>query len=113
MKTHAPSHAPLIIAQIIIQMGTNKIVQLFNTSPDELTGNILKGVKDQLEKFKEDLKPQQAAKWLTREETKEMLSVSYVTLHSWSKKGILHSYKIGNKIRYKHSEVESALVKVN
>lgn len=46
---------------------------------------------------------------LTRDETAKILGVSTVTLHYWTKKGILTAYKIGNQVRYKENEVLQAL----
>ena len=42
---------------------------------------------------------------LTRQEVADLLKVSLVTVWSWTGKGILKSYRIGNKIRYKKSEI--------
>lgn len=52
------------------------------------------------------------SKLLTRTQTAEMLGVSIVTLWSWTKKGIVPGYRIGNQIRYKRTEIELALKKV-
>ena len=48
-------------------------------------------------------------KYLTRQETAKLLKISLVTLRDWSVKGILQSYKIGGRIRYKKSEIDEAL----
>ena len=50
---------------------------------------------------------------LTREETAKLLSVSLVTLWDWTRKDIIPAYRIGNKIRYKKSEVLNALQQSN
>lgn len=50
---------------------------------------------------------------LTRKEVSELLSISLVTLHTWSKNGTLKAYRIGNKVRYKESEVMEALQEIN
>ncbi|WP_299160099.1 helix-turn-helix domain-containing protein [uncultured Eudoraea sp.] len=49
---------------------------------------------------------------LTREETAEYLKISLSTLWHWSKKGILPSYGIGNRVYYKRIEIEEALIKL-
>ena len=46
---------------------------------------------------------------ITRYELCKMLHITMVTASEWSKKGILKTYKIGNRIFYKRSEVENAL----
>ena len=50
---------------------------------------------------------------LTRKEVCTMLQVSLVTVHNWTKQGILNPYRIGNKLRFKESEVLEALQSVN
>ena len=47
--------------------------------------------------------------YLTRNQTSKLLQISLVTLRDWSVKGILQSYKIGGRIRYKKSELDEAL----
>lgn len=51
----------------------------------------------------------QSDKLITREQTAKLLSVSLVTIHNWTKSGILKAYRIGNKIRFKEVEVLQAL----
>ena len=57
--------------------------------------------------------PQPKEKLLTRKETAEYLGISLVTLHTWSKNGTLKAYRIGNKVRYKESEVLASLSEIN
>jgi len=52
-------------------------------------------------------------KLITREETAKLLSVSLVTLHNWVKSNILIAYRMGNKVRFKESEVINALQQIN
>jgi len=48
-------------------------------------------------------------KWLSRNEAKEILNVSLVTLNKWAKIGVLKSYKIGGTVRYKYSDIKEKL----
>ena len=48
-------------------------------------------------------------KLLTRTETAQMLGVTKPTIIEWGKKGILKCYRIGNRVRYKQSEVMETL----
>ena len=88
------------------------MIQLIQISEDRLLDKISEVVNDNLNKHIKVLKPPIQDHWLTRKETAKYLSVSYVTLNSWSKAGILTVYKIGNRVRYKQSEVELAIIKV-
>lgn len=70
----------------------------------------------------EKLRPQLPAKvevthaddrFLTRIETAKKLIISLPTLHSYTQKGILKSYKIGVRVLYKKSEVEGSAIAIN
>lgn len=47
----------------------------------------------------------QPEKFLTRIEVAKLLKITLPTLHDWTKKGLLKAYRIGNRIRYKETEV--------
>lgn len=42
---------------------------------------------------------------LTRKEVAQILKISLVTIHHWSKKGLLTPHRIGNKIRFNKADV--------
>ena len=48
----------------------------------------------------------------TRKETAEILNISLPTLNEYTKKRILNGYRIGARVLYKQSEIESALTKI-
>lgn len=48
-------------------------------------------------------------KLITRTEAAQMLGVTLPTVIDWGKKGILKFYRIGNRVRYKYSEVMEAV----
>jgi Fic family protein len=48
-------------------------------------------------------------KYLTREETKEIFGVCDATLWHWNKKNYLNTVKIGNKVRYRMSDIRKIL----
>ena len=47
-----------------------------------------------------------------RKETAEMLNISLPTLNQYTKKRILTGYRVGVRVLYKQSEIDSALVKM-
>ena len=49
---------------------------------------------------------------ITRHKAAEILSISLNTLHDWTVRGILQSYRIGTRIRYKKEDVFNALKEV-
>ncbi|WP_423130620.1 helix-turn-helix domain-containing protein [Gaoshiqia sp. Z1-71] len=51
--------------------------------------------------------------FLTRQQTANYLQISLPTLHQYTKQGLINSYRIGNKIRYKLTEIEDTMKKRN
>ena len=49
--------------------------------------------------------------YITRRQVAEFFKITLVTVHDWTKKGILTAYKIANRVYYKRVEVERALMK--
>lgn len=87
-------------------------VILTQTTKDELisqiTNNVLSGMTAILKESREtDL---HSKEWLSSRETETLLKISSVTRWSWSRSGLLKSYKIGNRIRYRKDEVLKALL---
>lgn len=48
-------------------------------------------------------------KILTRKETAQKLQISLVTLHDWCLKGIIPSYRINTRIRFKSEDIDKIL----
>jgi excisionase family DNA binding protein len=88
------------------------VLQLENTNALDFKNEILEGIKVYLQDFANTVQ-QENDPLLTREETAKMLSVSLVTLWDWTRKDIIPAYRIGNKIRYKKSEVLKSLSQKN
>ena len=66
------------------------------------------------EKLRKISKPEikQESGYLTRHEVSRLLKISLTTLNDWSKQGIVQSYRIGNRILYKISEIEQSISQV-
>lgn len=85
-------------------------IQIQGINAETLIGQIKEVVKDLIP----TPQPQTVKdKLLTRKEVCTLLQVSLVTVHNWTKQGILNPYRIGNKLRFKESEVLEALQSVN
>ena len=56
--------------------------------------------------------PHPETEYITRQEAAKILGISLPTLNDWSKRGIIPSYRIASRIRYKKAEVEASLNKV-
>ncbi|WP_300433728.1 helix-turn-helix domain-containing protein [Christiangramia sp.] len=63
------------------------------------------------EKFQQYIKTIKSStnELMTREETAEFFSISLPTLHEWTKNGQLNSYRKGNRVYYKRSEIAGSL----
>jgi len=84
-----------------------------NITRDELTHFAHEIVSNVLNATREKTPEEKPEEWITREIVSKRLDVSLTTLWSWSKKGILNPYRIGNKVRYKWSEVEKSMISIN
>jgi excisionase family DNA binding protein len=51
----------------------------------------------------------QSVKLLTRREVAQMLQISLVTVNDWANKGVLKAHKLGRRVYFKPSEVETSL----
>lgn len=92
---------------------TKQIVQIENTNTLDFKNEIVNGLSEVLKNFANLQTQLDQDVLLTREETSKMLSVSLVTLWDWTRKDLVPAYRIGNKVRYKKSEVFSALQQMN
>lgn len=90
-----------------------QIVQIENTNIIDFKKEIMSSVSEAFKDFANSMQSKEDDILLSREETAKMLSVSLVTLWDWTRKDIVPAYRIGNKVRYKKSEVISALQKMN
>jgi excisionase family DNA binding protein len=90
-----------------------EIIQFESINAEDFKDEIIKGVVLALKHLILPLQKTDEDELLTRKETAKMLSVSLVTLGDWNKKNIIQSYRIGNLVRYKKSDVLKALVKRN
>jgi len=84
---------------------------LFYSSPDELKGLIAETVKEQLTSFfKKDNEPDN--RLLTRKDVAKTLGISLVTLNSWTKEGIIPAVRLNSSVRYRFSDIESAIQEI-
>ena len=86
-----------------------------NINPDSF-GGCIDGVEfsfDGQSKKKQTTVPIPKEKYLTRGEVSQFLKISLPTLHRYTKDGILKSYRIVGKVRYKIEDVENALKERN
>jgi len=88
-------------------MHTKEIIQIENITVDELKAELLTDIKQIIAKLIYDQKKDDEL--LSRVQTAELLKISLVTLWNWTKNDIVPAYRIGNKVRYKNSEILGSL----
>ena len=71
----------------------------------------LSALKKELAHLKENFQPKEPDELMTREETANYFKVNISTLYNWTKKRLLISYGIGNRVYYKRSEIEEKIVR--
>jgi hypothetical protein len=69
-------------------------------------------IKNTLDELQQKFEPKLPTEYLTRAEVAEMFKCDISTVGNWTKKRILIKYCIANRVYYKRSEVEAALVKI-
>lgn len=82
------------------------ITQVHNITPEHLVERLSMNLSGSLAKGNV-VKP--VWKYITRKEAAKVLDVTYMTLDSWDRRGILKKRKIGNRVYYKLDELESLL----
>jgi len=87
-------------------------IQFIQVTPDELTEVIVKGVKNQLEELKKEFQPKQPTEYLTRNEVAKMLSIDLSTVHNWCKSKKLKPLGIGNRVYFRRTDIEAALIEL-
>ena len=92
---------------------SKNITQLHSISPEQFKSEILEGISKQLKEFSKNFTPKEPTIWITRKEASELLGVSLVTIHNWTKDNIISAYKIGNRVRFRRSEIENILLNSN
>lgn len=88
------------------------ILQLIQTTPNELSDLLQEGIKIQLEDFKKSLNLQNQDELLTYEETCKFLKINHSTLWRWTKSDKIPCYSIHNKRYFKRSEIMECLTKL-
>ena len=89
--------------------------ELIVTTPEIQRALITEILESVLQRHFPKVAPQPAQKetatveYCTRNEAAKILKVSLVTLNDWSKNGTIKAYRIGTRVRYVRTEIESSL----
>ena len=88
-----------------------KEIYLNGLTADQLSEMIRESLRDELQQLRplrqtSDVK---RSEYLTRQETARRLRISLVTLSDWVNRGKICAHKIGGRVLFRESDVESAL----
>ena len=83
---------------------------LINNISAENLYSRLDDIQNQINELSKSLQLKAADEYLTRTEAAEMLKCDISTIHNWTKKGKLIAHKLGNRVYYKSSQIESVMI---
>jgi len=88
----------------------NQSIQMLNITPNDLANLIREGLKTEITELKKVLIPDNLeSPHLSRIETAKYFGVSLNCINDWTRKGILKSYKVGQRVYYKRSELTNVM----
>lgn len=97
-------------AVVCTEMNKNSIL-FQGVTPEELLEAFSNLLDKHLKENKVGLKKEN--RYLTRKNVAQLLSISLPTVHDWVNKGILKSYRAGNRVYFKSEEVEESLKRID
>ena len=80
-----------------------------NTSIEDLADRIANKIEERLTEWTPNTKKE---RYYTRRQLSELLSIDLATLHRWSKSGQLPSHRLGGRVYYKQSDLDSEMKRV-
>jgi len=87
-------------------------INIIQLTPEQIKKLLSEVVKPEIENLKQSFQPKEPVTLLTRKEAAKLLKINLSTIWSWTNKGILKSYAIGNRIYYKRHEILQALTEI-
>lgn len=86
---------------------------IFTSLPiDEMEVMITRAVRESISTIAAQQPKDNHAELITRKQAAQMLNLSLPTLREYTVRGIVPSYRVGSRVRYKKSEVMNCLTKV-
>ncbi|MDT0649754.1 helix-turn-helix domain-containing protein [Autumnicola edwardsiae] len=81
--------------------------------PENFTQDLVDQLKTSLlTALQKEFQPKEPEEYLSRAEVAKMLKIDLSTLFKWTKAGKLKKHALGNRVYYKRSEVEQAIVEL-
>lgn len=114
MKTNTNTQN-LYLQGLSVQDLKEFLTDLFETKLNS-TGNLLPNnvsQKGNKISFRGEIPEDGEPTFITRGQVAKMLQISLPTLHNYVKQGLIKSYRIGGKVRFKANEIEKSLTERN
>ena len=90
-------------------MAENHLLKMTISLSDDVKTAIADAVRQAIEETRQNTTPNTGSDLITREAALKLLEVTAPTLHDWTRRGLIPSYRIGARVYYKRSEIETAL----
>jgi len=88
-------------------------IAITQLTPQDLKQLIKEVIQEELASYEESLGNTEVDRLNSRKKTaKDILDVDLSTLHRWTQQGKIIAHAIGNRIYYKDSSIEEALVEI-
>ena len=88
-------------------------IAITQLNPQDLKQLIKEAVQQELSSLTDSLSNTEVDRLNSREKTaKDILDVDLSTLHRWTQQGKVKAHAIGNRIYYKDSSIEEALIEI-
>jgi len=88
-------------------------IAITQLTPQDLKQLIKEAVQQELSSLTDSLSNTEVDRLNSREKTaKDILDVDLSTLHRWTQQGKVKAHAIGNRIYYKDSSIEEALIEI-
>ncbi len=91
----------------------NSILQVEKTNANDFENKIVNRVEKLINDLAKKMLINEPDELMSRQETADYLKISLVSLWTWTKNNLIPAHKIGNKVRYKKSEILESLQKMN
>ena len=79
---------------------------------EEIEGIITRAVRESISALSAQQTADNHSELITRKQAAQLLNLSLPTLREYTVRGIVPSYRVGSRVRYKKSEVINCLTKV-
>ncbi|WP_435255279.1 helix-turn-helix transcriptional regulator [Tenacibaculum sp. A30] len=86
-----------------------KTIQITEVTVEELADEVANKLMLKIENYLKELSKKKNDEILTRQEVADYLKISFATIYSWNKHGILNPIRMGNRVFYRKQDILNVL----